>query len=197
MIQVAIYARVSTDKQSVDMQLHELRNFAQRSGWSVYAEFIDLGMTGGNLNRPAFKEMMEAARRRKFDVLLVWKLDRLGRSLKDLVNTLDALGHYNVGFMSYSDKNLDTTTPSGKLLFQVMASVAEFEKDIIRERVVAGLAEAKRKGKRLGRLPIDPETIERGLALRASGMSYRKIGKELKVSEGVIRHRITDMQAAK
>jgi DNA invertase Pin-like site-specific DNA recombinase len=190
MIKIAIYARVSTDKQSVDMQLHELRNFVQRSGWSVYAEFVDQGMTGGNLNRPAFKNMMEDARRRKFDILLVWKLDRLGRSLKDLVNTLDTLGHYNVGFMSYSDKNLDTTTPSGKLLFQIMASVAEFEKDIIRERVVAGLAEAKRKGKRLGRAPVETDIVEQGLRLRAAGVSYRKIGKELGISEGVVRHRL-------
>jgi hypothetical protein len=88
----AIYARVSTDKQKVDMQLNELREFVARSGWTIYNEYIDHSFTGTNTNRPAFLDMMEAARKRKFDVLVVWKLDRLSRSLKDLINTLDELG---------------------------------------------------------------------------------------------------------
>jgi DNA invertase Pin-like site-specific DNA recombinase len=135
---VAIYARVSTDKQKVDMQLNELRDFVNRSGWKVYREFIDEGYTGSNTKRPAFSEMRHEARKRKFDILLVWKLDRLSRSLKDLINTLDELGHLGINFISY-DNNLDTTTPTGKLVFQIIGAVAEFEKDIIRERVVAGL----------------------------------------------------------
>jgi len=109
---VAIYARVSTDKQKVDMQLGELRQFAARSGWTIYKEYIDQNFTGANTNRPAFLDMMEAARKRKFDVLLVWKLDRLSRSLKDLINTLDELGSCGIDFLSY-DNNLDTSTPTG------------------------------------------------------------------------------------
>lgn len=96
---VAIYARVSTDKQKVDMQLNELRQFAARSGWTIYQEYIDQNFTGANTNRPAFQEMMDAARKRRFDVLLVWKLDRLSRSLKDLINILDTLGGVIPTFM--------------------------------------------------------------------------------------------------
>jgi DNA invertase Pin-like site-specific DNA recombinase len=116
---VAIYARVSTDKQAVDMQLAELREYAKRAGWKVFREFTDEGFTGKNTSRPAFKEMMGFARQRKFDVLLVWKLDRLSRSLKNLINTLDELGHLGIDFISYDNK-IDTSTPTGKLVFQII-----------------------------------------------------------------------------
>ncbi len=185
----AIYARVSTDKQKVDMQLIELRQFAARSGWTVYREYIDQSFTGANTNRPAFAEMMEAARKRKFNVLVVWKLDRLSRSLKDLINTLDELGSLGIDFLSY-DNNLDTSTPTGKLVFQIVGAVAEFEKDIIKERVIAGLADARRKGKRLGRPPVTEELYEKAKELRQQGLSFRKIGQELGVDEGTIRKRI-------
>ena len=185
---VAIYARVSTDKQKVDMQLNELRQFAARSGWTIYEEYIDQNFTGTNTNRPAFQEMMDAARKRRFDVLLVWKLDRLSRSLKDLINTLDTLGACGVDFISY-DNNLDTSTPTGKLVFQIVGAVSEFEKDIIRERVVAGLANARVKGKRLGRPPISCSTLDKAQEMRAEGLSFRKIGKELGIDEGAIRKR--------
>lgn len=153
---VAIYARVSTDKQAVGMQLSELRDFVKRSNWKIYKEYIDQGYTGANTQRPAFTDMINQARKRKFEILLFWKLDRLSRSLKDLINTLYELGHLGVDFISY-DNNLDTSTPTGKLVFQIVGAVAEFEKDIIRERVKAGLENAKRKGKRLGRPPISQE----------------------------------------
>ncbi len=184
-----IYARVSTDKQKVDMQLNELRQFAGRSGWTIYEEYIDQNFTGANTNRPAFSSMMEAARKRKFDVLLVWKLDRLSRSLKDLINTLDELGSYGIDFVSY-DNNLDTSTPTGKLVFQIVGAVAEFEKDIIRERVVAGLAAARNKGKRLGRPPIPQGIYDKALRMRSEGNSFRKIGKALGINEGTIRKRL-------
>ena len=186
---VAIYARVSTDKQKVDMQLGELREFAARSGWTIYTEYIDQSFTGANTNRPAFLSMMEAARKRKFDVLLVWKLDRLSRSLKDLINTLDELGSCSIDFVSY-DNNLDTSTPTGKLVFQIVGAVAEFEKDIIRERVVAGLANARLKGKRLGRPPKAESIYEKARIMRSEGLSFRKIGKQLGVDEGTIRKRL-------
>ena len=167
---VAIYAHVSTDKQKVDMQLAELRQFAERSGWRIYQEFIDQGFTGSNTKRPAFLEMMKDARKRKFDLLLVWKLDRLSRSLKDLINTLDELGHLGVDFISY-DNNLDTSTPTGKLVFQFIGAVAEFEKDIIRERVTAGLNNARLKGKRIGRPPVFLVLLEQAKTLREKGWS--------------------------
>lgn len=184
----AIYARVSTDKQKVDMQLNELRQFVARSGWKTYKEYIDQSFTGANTNRPAFLSMMEAARKRKFDVLVVWKLDRLSRSLKDLINTLDELGSCHIDFVSY-DNNLDTSTPTGKLVFQIVGAVAEFEKDIIRERVIAGLANARLKGKRLGRPPKEEAIYEKAGIMRSEGLAFRKIGKELGVDEGTIRKR--------
>lgn len=183
---VAIYARVSTDKQKVEMQLAELREYAERAGWKIYREFIDEGYTGKNTARPAFKEMLDEARRRKFDVLLVWKLDRLSRSLKDLIGTLDELGHLGIDFISYDNK-IDTSSPTGKLVFQVIGAVAEFERNIISERVKAGLRNAQRNGKRLGRPPVPPMTIEKAKALRSEGLSYRKIGKRLGISEGMVR----------
>jgi DNA invertase Pin-like site-specific DNA recombinase len=141
------------------------------------------------MKRPAFIEMMSEARKRKFDILLVWKLDRLSRSLKDLINTLDELGHLGIHFISY-DNNLDTTTPTGKLVFQIIGAVAEFEKDIIRERVVAGLENAKQKGKRLGRPKIHAGILEKAKDLRRQGLSFRKIEKQLGVGEGTIRKKI-------
>ena len=185
---VAIYARVSTDRQKVDMQLNELRQFVDRSGWNIHEEYIDQNFSGGNTKRPAFTAMMDAARKRKFDLLLVWKLDRLSRSLKDLIVTLDDLRVYGIDFLSY-DNNLDTSTPTGKLVFQIVGAVAEFEKEIIRERVVAGLATARNKGKRLGRPPISKYVYDQALKMRSEGLSFRNIGKVLGIDEGTIRKR--------
>ena len=109
---VAIYARVSTDKQKVDMQISDLQEFVQRAGWTVYREFIDNGFTGKDTARPAFKEMMDEARQRKFDVLLVWKLDRLSRSLKDLIQTLDELGHLDIDFISMTTRSIPAAPPA-------------------------------------------------------------------------------------
>ena len=186
---VAIYARVSTDRQKVDMQIRELRDFVNRSGWKIFDEYSDQGYTGANIRRPAFAEMMYEARKRRFDVLLVWKLDRLSRSLKDLINTLDELGSLGIHFISY-DNNLDTTTPTGKLVFQIIRAVAEFEKDIIRERVRAGLENARQKGKRLGRPEISNDVLQKARVLRKQGLSFRRIEKNLGVGEGTIRKRI-------
>jgi DNA invertase Pin-like site-specific DNA recombinase len=117
---------------------------------------------------------------------LVWKLDRLSRSLKDLIGTLDELGHLGIDFISYDNK-IDTSSPTGKLVFQIIGAVAEFERNIISERVKAGLRNARRKGKRLGRPPVSPMKIEKAKRLRAEGLSYRKIGKRLGISEGMVR----------
>ena len=193
---VAIYARVSTDKQAVDLQLSELRDFVKRSNWKIHNEYIDQGYTGANTKRPAFAEMMKQAKKRKFEILLVWKLDRLGRSLKDLINTLDELGHLGVDFISY-DNNLDTSTPTGKLVFQIVGAVAEFEKDIIRERVKAGLENAKRKGKRLGRPGTPKATFQKAKTLRAKGLSFREIGRRLNIDEGTFRKKYKAEESGK
>jgi DNA invertase Pin-like site-specific DNA recombinase len=186
----AIYARVSTDKQKVEMQLTELRQYVNRRGWKLDQEYIDQGYSGGNTRRPAFSQMLEDAHKRRFDVLLVWKLDRLSRSLKDLITTLAEFGSLGIDFVSY-DNGLDTSTPTGKLVFHVVGAVAEFERDIIRERVKSGLENARRKGKKLGRPALPGTLIAKAEALHAKGLSFRKIEKELGLGEGTIRKRIS------
>ena len=186
MKRIAIYARVSTDRQSTESQLNALREYASKRAWAISKEYIDEGYTGSNTKRPAFNAMMADARKRKFDVLLVYKLDRLSRSLKDLITTLDDLKSMGIDFISY-DNGLDTTTPTGRLIFNVVGAVAEFEKDIIRERVRAGLENAKRKGKRLGRPPVSSHLVDEAKKLRSEGMSFRQIGKQLGIPESTVR----------
>jgi DNA invertase Pin-like site-specific DNA recombinase len=131
--------------------------------------------------------MLSDARHRRFDLLVVWKLDRLSRSLKDLITTLDELGHLGIDFVSY-DNQLDTSSPSGKLVFNIIGAVAEFERDIIRERVRAGLANARIKGKKLGRPQIPKSDQKKIITLKKRGLSNRAIGKELRISESTVRN---------
>ena len=182
----AIYARVSTDKQKAEMQVVELKEFVKRRGFSLGKVFIDQGYTGGNIQRPAFGKMMEDAHKRSFDVLIVWKLDRLSRSLKDLITTLETLGSLGIDFISY-DNSLDTSTPTGKLVFHVVGSVAEFERDIIKERVRAGLANARRNGKKLGRPSILAKISPIVYILKEKGLSNRMIAHKLGVGEATVR----------
>src|SRR5919197_1737152 len=144
----ALYARVSTlNVQNPELQISELKEYAGRRGWPVVAEFIDCA-SGAKEPRPALKRLMIDARQRKFDAVLVWKIDRFGRSLKHLVNALAELEAVGVAFISLRD-NLDLSTPSGRLMFQIIAAMSEFERALIQERVRAGLQNAKRKGKQL------------------------------------------------
>ncbi len=182
----AIYARVSTDKQKVDMQVEELKKYISNRDFKLGQLYIDQGYTGGNINRPAYGHMMEDAHKRLFDVLIVWKLDRLSRSLKDLITTLETLGSLGIDFISY-DNSLDTSTPTGKLVFHVVGSVAEFERDIIRERVRAGLANARRNGKRLGRPSILAKVSPKIHILKENGLSNRAIARKLRVGEATVR----------
>ena len=182
----AIYARVSTDKQKVEMQVVELKTYVKRRGFKAGQVYIDQGYTGGNIQRPAFGRMMEDAHKRSFDVLIVWKLDRLSRSLKDLITTLETLGSLGIDFISY-DNSLDTSTPTGKLVFHVVGSVAEFERDIIKERVRAGLANARRNGKRLGRPSILAKVSPKIHTLKEKGLSNRMIAHKLGVGEATVR----------
>ena len=186
---IAIYARVSTDRQSTESQLNTLREYIEKREWNLFKEYIDEGFTGSNTKRPAFKEMMADAKKRRFDVLLVYKLDRLSRSLKDLIITLDDLKSTGIDFVSY-DNSLDTTTPTGRLIFHVVGSVAEFEREIIKERVKSGLENARRKGKRLGRPPVSSALVEEAKRLRSQGMPYRKIGLQLGIPESTVRANI-------
>ena len=150
-MRVALYARVSTcNGQSPEMQLAELREYTSRRGWEIFREYVDLGISGSKESRPELNRLMADAHTRRFDVVLCWKVDRFGRSLKHLVNALADLDAYGVAFVSVRD-NLDLSTPSGRLMFQIIGAMAEFERSLIQERVRAGLRNAKLKGKTLGR----------------------------------------------
>lgn len=182
---IAIYARVSTDHQDTENQLSELRDFVDRSGWQIFKEYVDAGYSGKDTKRPAFSEMMEHAKEKRFRAVLVWKLDRLSRSLKDLVLTIEELGGLGIDFVSYSN-HIDTTTPAGKLLFQVMGAVAEFEREIIRERVILGLKNAVKKGKKLGRPGVGQQIIDKAKELRGKGLSFRQISAKLGVDHSTL-----------
>jgi DNA invertase Pin-like site-specific DNA recombinase len=160
-----LYARVSTNngQQDPDMQLCELREYAQHRGLQIVEEYTDNGVSGSRESRPSLNRLMADAQQRKFDVLLVWKLDRFARSLKHLVNALAQFEALGVAFVSLRD-NLDLTTPSGRLMFQIIGAMAEFERELIRERVKAGLKNAKTKGAKLGR----PRLIDLSKASRVT-----------------------------
>jgi DNA invertase Pin-like site-specific DNA recombinase len=178
-MRAAIYARVSTTDQTPDNQLLPLRTFAAARGWTV-AEYTDHGVSGAKERRPALDAMLKAARGRKLDVIAVTKLDRLARSVHHLLTVareLDALG-VNLVVL---DQAIDTTTPSGRLLFHVLASVAEFERDLIRERVVAGMRRAKAQGRHLGRPAVHRIDAAQVRSMLADGLSLRQIGKRLGV----------------
>jgi len=172
---VALYARVSTlnGHQDPEMQLSELREYAGRRGLTIHEEYVDHGVSGSKESRPALNRMMIDARRRKFDAVLVWKIDRLGRSLKHLIVTLADLNDLGVAFISLRD-NLDLSTASGRLMFQIIGAMAEFERALIQERVRAGLRNAQAKGKRLGR-PAIAVDVQQILSLRTSGRSWAEI----------------------
>jgi DNA invertase Pin-like site-specific DNA recombinase len=150
-----IYARVSTKQQTTENQLPPLRKFAKDRGWKVVQEMIDHGYSGTTATRPQLTEVMNLARRREFDILLVYALDRFGRSVKHLVNALDEFHELGIDFCAYN-QNIDTTTATGKLFFTMISGFAEFEAAIIKERVHAGLARARAEGKQLGR----PRTVQ-------------------------------------
>jgi DNA invertase Pin-like site-specific DNA recombinase len=169
----AIYLRVSTAGQTVENQRHELEQVAERRGWIVAAVYEDAAVSGakGRDQRPGFDRMLKDASRRKFDVVMAWAIDRVGRSLHDLLDTIVHLEA--VGVDLYLDQqNLDTTTPAGKLLFQITGAFAEFERSMIRQRVNAGLARARAQGKRLGRptIPAGKEATVRDLLASGTGI---------------------------
>jgi DNA invertase Pin-like site-specific DNA recombinase len=180
---VALYARVSTrDKgQDPEMQLAELREFATKRGWKIAGEFVDIGVSGSKDSRPQLDAMMRLAKRRKLDLIVVWKLDRFGRSLRHLVDALAELNAVGCAFVSLRD-NVDLSTPAGRMMFHIIGAMAEFERELIRERVKAGLAHARAKGTRLGRPKIkrerdkDAQTIRH---MRAGGDSYAEIAEAL------------------
>ena len=184
MTKVAIYYRVSTAEQKPDRQVRELRRYARKRKFEIHSEYVDT-VSGAVRCRPELDRLMETVRTREVDVVLVWAFDRFARSTSHLVNTLEEFQALGVDFVSYSQQ-IDTTTPAGKLTFTVLAAIAEFEREIIRERVKSGMAAAKARGKHVGRRRISMTKQSKARHLRSQGLSYRKIAKELRVSPGTV-----------
>jgi DNA invertase Pin-like site-specific DNA recombinase len=191
---VALYARVSTlNGQDPEMQLSELREYASRRGWSIAGEYVDQGVSGSKESRPELNQLMADAHRREFDAVLVWKIDRFGRSLKHLVNALADLCAYGVAFISFRD-NLDLSTPSGRLMFQIIGAMAEFERSLIQERVKAGLRNARAKGKKFGRPRAKVDAV-RVAELRHDGHSWSQVCRALSVSKGTAQRSVARLGA--
>jgi DNA invertase Pin-like site-specific DNA recombinase len=188
----AIYVRVSTDKQTVENQVRELRRIAERRGWEVVEQYSDAGISGGKGrdDRPGLHQMLKDAQRRRFDVVMAWAIDRLGRSLIDLLGTIQALEACGVD-LYLDQQSIDTTTPAGRLMFQVTGAFAEFERSMIRQRINAGLKRAVEAGKTLGRPRISEALEKRIREHLQAGSGILKVAREVGVGTGTVQ-RIKD-----
>jgi DNA invertase Pin-like site-specific DNA recombinase len=188
-LRAALYARVSTSNKDQDpeVQLLELRPYVERRGWALAGEFVDEGISGAREARPGLDALMKAARRRQIDVIVVWALDRFGRSLRHLVMAIDELASLSVGFVAFT-QGIDTTrsNPASTLTLQVLGAVAEFERAMLGDRVRAGLAKARASGARIGR-PCAALDLERARALRARGLSWREAARRLRTNTATLR----------
>ena len=188
MKRIALYARVSTDKQTCENQLQELRTIAERMNYTIVTEFVDNGISGMKTrqNRPALDQLMKSATQRKFDMVMCWSIDRLGRSLQNLVEILNELQALKIDLF-FLQQGMDTSTPSGRMIFSVFGAIGEFERNLIRERVIAGQRRAVANGVKIGR----PSKINDGMRsaiqlLREKGMGIKQIARELKVGVGTV-----------
>ena len=183
----AIYARVSTDNQTTENQIRELRQHAKRMGWQIVQKYVDQGISGakGREQRPAYDQMLKDAARKEFDVIAAWSVDRLGRSLQDLVVFLGEIHGKRIDLYLHQ-QGLDTTTPAGKALFQMCGVFAEFERAMIVERVNAGLARARAQGKQLGRPRIGAAMESKVRKLRAKQHGIMRIAKALGIGVGTV-----------
>ncbi|TDI14698.1 MAG: recombinase family protein [Acidobacteria bacterium] len=188
MKRAVIYARVSTLRQDESMQLNDLRELAKRHEWDVVTEYIDRGVSGSKESREELDKMMKDATRKKFDVVMVWKFDRFARSMKHLVTALEQFRILGIDFVSHQEA-VDTATPMGTAMFGMIAVMAQFERELIRERVRAGLENAKRKGVQLGRHETRFD-VQEAIILRREGVSWGEISKRLGVSKTVVYRRL-------
>ena len=184
-MRIGLYARVSTRDQSCEMQLRDLRAYFHARQLEVVREYVDLGVSGTKDSRPQLNALMDDARKRKLDAVLCWRFDRFARSTKHLLCTLEEFRGLGVGFISFQE-NIETGTPLGQALFTIIAAVAELERNLIVERVCAGIRNAKSNGKRLGR-PRQYVDIDRVVDMRAAGMSLRQVAAKLAVGYGTVR----------
>jgi len=195
-MRTAIYARVSTTNhgQDASMQTRELREYCQRRAWEIEGEYVDAGVSGAKERRPQLDALLVACRKRRVDAVVVYRYDRFARSLRQLVNALEEFRSIGIEFISLHE-GVDTSTPNGRLVFGIFASIAEFERELIRDRVKSGIAAARSKGKKLGRPRKTVDTTKIAL-LRAQGLGWKKIAAMLAVGVGTVlrasRERVDD-----
>lgn len=193
-MQAAIYARVSTSDQDCSLQLTELRAYVKRQGWTA-AEYVEKASGKAGTRRPQLERLMKDAAERRIDIVLVWKLDRFGRSVQEFTNRVMELDRAGVRFIAVTQGiDTDKGSPAGKLLMHILAAIAEFERDLIQERVRAGVKEAQRQGKHCGR----PKKVFRrddAIALRKKGLSWRAIAEQLGVPTSTIRDALNNGSA--
>ncbi len=187
-MRVALYARVSTQEQDPEVQLAALRHHVAQRGWELTEEFVDQGVSGARERRPALDRLMKAAWAGRFQVVLVWRFDRFARSVKHLVAALETFRSLQVGFVSLQEQ-LDTSTPIGQAMFTIIGAMAQLERDIIRERVKAGVERARARGIRLGR-PTVTVNLARLQALRRQGLSMGEIARQAHCSRSTVRRRL-------
>src|ERR1039457_5993041 len=192
-MRIGIYARVSTKDQSCELQVRDLRAYCAARGFDLVREYVDVGQSGAKDSRPELNILMDDARKRQFDAIVVWRFDRFARSTKHLLSALEEFRSLGSPFIS-SPENIDTTTPLGAALFTIISAVAQLERDLIRERVSAGIRNARANGKKLGR-PMRTVDSDRILQMRAEGQTLEQIAANLGVGYGTVRARLQNTLA--
>ena len=189
----ALYARTSTSGkgQDVELQLDELRRVAAHRGWGVAGEYLDVGVSGSKDSRPGLDRMMASAQAGKLDLVVVWRLDRLGRSLAHLLRLLDQLQGWGVGFVSLRDAGIDTTTAAGRLMLQLVGAFAEFERSLIQERVIAGVRRAQAAGTHCGRPKVEFD-LRPALAMLDQGHGLKTTAKAIGITRTTLRQRLLE-----
>ena len=193
-VRVALYARCSTGHQDTGLQMDELRLVAEQRGWVVVSEHVDDGVSGSTTTRPGIDALLREVQTGKVDVVAVWKLDRLARSLQHLLFVMDTLTTSGVAFASIRDAGIDTTNPTGRLLLQLLGAFAEFEKSLIRERVQAGVDRARRQGKHLGR-PVVQVDLRPAVAMLEKGYGLKAVAAATGVPRSTLRRRLQEAGA--
>lgn len=190
---VAIYCRISTTEQDINLQLTDLRRYCHSREWIIQKEYLDIGISGSKESRPSLDALMTDSRKRCFDIVLVWRFDRFARSSRHLAIALDEFGHLGIDFVSYNEQ-LDTSGPMGKAMFTIIGAMAELERGIIAERVRAGLRRAREKGKIFGRprVEISPETLK---DMQKRGYSVRKMSIALKIPRSTVHDKLAELKS--
>src|SRR6202790_3389095 len=193
-MRIGIYARVSTKDQSCELQIRDLRSYCVARGFDIVREYVDVGQSGAKDSRPELNKLMDDARKRQFDAIVVWRFDRFARSTKHLLSALEEFRSLGIQFISYQE-NVDTSTPLGQALFTIVSAVAQLERELIRERVSAGIRNARANGKKLGR-PKSSVDGAQVLQLREQGQTPQQIAAKLGVGYGTVRERLLNLSAS-